>query len=561
MTVPSSAEMIERRSIPSTPLQAEWRNFRMLLGRLMDYLLDGFFDLSPGRESRRLFFVSISQAVIFLLYLYFQFSALIQNGFPLQEFFVAILNPSQATTQLTRAQVLLLAIQLLFPVIKGFVLIWLPREIALQLATLYQSDLLELEDLSISRQFILSASLYGSAQELGISEGEVEESSRRSPIYLIGGPGNVRIAMDSAALFELPDGRPHVIGPTGAVQRGTGRRNVSQETVAQLGGFERLRLPVIDLRDQFLGSPGESPESIRSRSRDGIPVEAHDVRFVFSIFRGRQNPSLRTPYPFEPRAVETLIYNLSSRVQEDEARPSVLSTNWKATMQTLIRSELARFMSTRPLNEYLASIGEPEVQQIQNRQHILEENLASVDPEEPARVSLPLTSSPNFTHRATLKSLFDRFTSEFANTAHRRGVELHWVGLGTWRTPSEIIPQHHEEAWRLSRENLQRGSEEALAAVEREAYIEEILRRIQSVPLGTFAEYAKESPRRIKRALIQEYCEQIKEARDLLMKRNERAPLSQQELQTLQTLAETIRKLESNAHFIGGQTGPLPPMP
>ncbi len=563
MSLPSSrtAEMIGQQSVPSTPLQAEWRNFLMLLGRFADYVLDWFFDLSPGREGRRSLLTGLLQAILFLSYSYFQYTTLIRNNFPLQELFVSILNPSLATTQLTRFQIFLLILQLLLPLVKGFVLIWLPREIALHLATLYQSDLFELEDLSISREFILSASLHGSTRVLYIAEGEVTESGRRSPIYLIGGPGYVRVAMDSAVLFELPDGRPHVIGPTGALHRDRRGSASTLENAAQLGGFERLRQPVIDLRDQFLGSPGETAENIRSRSRDGIPVEAQDVRFVFSIFRGGQSPTLQNPYPFDERAAETLIYNLSSRVQEDANRPSVLSTDWKTTMRTLIRNELARFMSTRPLNEYLASIGEPEVQEIQNRHQILEENLASVDPQQPARIPQPIHSPPNFAHRITIKNLFDRFTSEFANTAHRRGVELHWLGLGTWRTPSEIIPQHHEEAWRLSRENLQRGNEEALATVEREARIEELLRRIQSVPLGTFAEYASQSPRRVKRALIQEYCEQIKEARDLLVTKSERAPLSQEESRNLQLLASTIYRLERDAHFIGGQTGPLPPMP
>jgi hypothetical protein len=352
--------------------------------------------------------------------------------------------------------------------------------------------------------------------------------------------------MDSAVLFEYPDGRPHVIGPTPLPVR--------------LGAFERLREPVIDLRDQFLGSFTGEAERIRSRSRDGIPIEAHDVRFVFSIFRGGQNPTLQMPYPFQPSAVESLIYGLSSRVQDDERRPSALSTDWKATMRTMIRSELARFMSTRPLNEYLASIGDPEIQSMRNRATVLQENLREVDPDHPLSSS-GSESAPRFASRTDLKSLFDRFASQFASNAHRRGVELRWLGPGTWKPPAGIVLQHHEEAWRLSRENLRRGSAEAIAQLEQEAKWEELMRRIQSVPLGTFHRYyGKETPRRVKRALLQEYCEQLKEARDALLKKDKITPLSGEEALWLQSLARAIQTLEGGAHFIG-QTGPLSPPP
>ncbi len=542
MTTPAvrTGEILAREERPLTPLEAEWRNFRLLLSRLLDFFMDRFFDLSSRGQGRRALIVRF----LALLVLFALISLSIrQSSFPLQDLFTVLLNPLDIVAG-DRSQNLKLLWEFSWLFIKALALLGLAYVSALHVASIYQSDLFEFEDLSISRQFLLSAAFGGSTHILHIAEGEIAESYRRSPVYLIGGPGWVQVAMDSAALFEHPDGRPRVIGPT--VQP------------VMLGAFERLREPVIDLRDQFLGSLTGEPERIRSRSRDGIPIEAHDVRFVFSIFRGGQSPTLQMPYPFQPSAVESLIYGLTSRVQDDERRPSVLSTDWKATMRNLIRTELARFMSTRPLNEYLASIGNPEIESMRSRATVLQENLRQVDPDHPL-LSSGSEPAPRFASRTELKSLFDGFASQFANNAHRRGVELRWLGLGTWKPPAGIVLQHHEEAWRLSRENLRRGSPEAIAQLEQEAKWEELMHRIQSVPLGTFRRYyGKETPRRVKRALLQEYCEQLKEARDYLLKKGKIAPLSKDEALWLQSLAKAIQTLEGGAHFIG-QTEPLPP--
>jgi hypothetical protein len=541
MTTPAvSREILAQKEQALTSLQAEWRNFRLLLSRLLDFFMDSFFDLSSQGQERRALIVRF----LVLLVLFALLSLSIrQSSFPIQDLFNVLLNPLDIISG-DRSLKLIWEFSLFF--VKALALFGLAYVSALHVASIYQSDLFEFEDLSISRQFLTSAAFGGSTYTLHIAEGEVAERERRSPIYLIGGPGQVQVAMDSAVLFEYPDGRPHVIGPTPLPVR--------------LGAFERLREPVIDLRDQFLGSFTGEAERIRSRSRDGIPIEAHDVRFVFSIFRGGQNPTLQMPYPFQPSAVESLIYGLSSRVQEDERRPSALSTDWKATMRTMIRSELARFMSTRPLNEYLASIGDPEIQTMRSRATVLQENLREVDPDHPLPSS-GSESAPRFASRTDLKSLFDRFASQFASNAHRRGVELRWLGPGTWKPPAGIVLQHHEEAWRLSRENLRRGSAEAIAQLEQEAKWEELMRRIQSVPLGTFHRYyGKETPRRVKRALLQEYCEQLKEARDALLKKDKITPLSGEETLWLQSLARAIQTLEGRAHFIG-QTGPLSPPP
>ena len=93
----------------------------------------------------------------------------------------------------------------------------------------------------VARDFIWEVALTGSDKTIRIQQGEISEESRQSSNYLIGGPGRVIVDPDSVALFEKPDGTPHIIGPTGKEPRGR----------ATLDGFERFR-QAIDIRDQYV---------------------------------------------------------------------------------------------------------------------------------------------------------------------------------------------------------------------------------------------------------------------------------------------------------------------
>lgn len=595
MSHSSPVPLIPEPKAPRTPLRAEWENFIRLLTHALDFLHDYAFDLTRNGIQRRAMVVRNTYLIFFILVFFSSFWKF--AGDHLQNLITALLNPEMAAVLgiSLRAEVL---IALGFALRVGAILL-IPYFLAFYTASEYLSDLFELEDHAIAREFIQNAAFTGGTNVLYIREGEIAPETEKSPIVLIGGPGWVQIALDSAALFERPDGRPRVIGPTtvkvpptkirfwsprqrgatgieataapasspgsGAETRlGHGHAQLTPEAIAQeqeqeaeaffINGFERLRHPPIDLRDQFLGSPTGEPARIEGRSRDGIRVAATDVRFVFSVARSGLSPSMRYPYPFDPRAVEALIYGLSSRVSSGE-RASEPSLDWQNTMRTLIRNELSRFISEHPLSEFLASYGEPEVQRMQAIQNDLKQELQTVDPDHPATPPRKMDDNvPPFVPRPALKSLFDRFSSDFSTRARQRGVELHWLGLGTWETIPQIIPQHHEEAWRLSRENLLRGREEELRWLEEEAYRSELLRRIQSVPLSTFHEYFQlnpNKPRAIKRALLWEYCEQLKEARELYQKHSEIVP---------KELSQAIYWLERGAHFIG-QTGPLSPPP
>jgi hypothetical protein len=78
-----------------------------------------------------------------------------------------------------------------------------------------------------------------------------------------------------------------------------------------------------------------------------------------------------------------------------------------------------------------------------------------------------LKPPPDFTPRHKVTNLFAQFTE----AAHINGVELHWIGVGTWKTALEkdIVSEKHLDAWELSQNNLKSGNPEALYKAESEA--------------------------------------------------------------------------------------------
>src|SRR6266496_1961261 len=91
-----------------------------------------------------------------------------------------------------------------------------------------------------------------------------------------------------------------------------------------------------------------------------------------------------------------------------------------------------------------------------------------------------------FTPRYKITNLFSEFAEDFTRSARNSGVELHWIGVGTWKTPVEIVPEKHLEAWQITQENLRNGSDEALKKSENEAMLQKTASLIRSVPLETY---------------------------------------------------------------------------
>jgi hypothetical protein len=395
--------------------------------------------------------------------------------------------------------------------------------VAYRIAAIYLDDIFELKNVPLAARFIRQSAFATQYDLIEIKDGKEAPEYRDSPILLIGGPGMVRVYLENAALFEKMDGSPRVIPPTvrggepedegaestaGAPARFgplTGRRMVARrdggstppaDGVEILEGFERLR-SVIDLRDQVVEL------DVSGRTRDGIQVKAENVRLVFSVYRAGHQPTLTRPYPFEKEAVETLVYDNPPQ-------------NWTKTMEGLIRAELGNFIAQHTLSEFLAAINTPEIEsQIEEHRALQQEadQFAGVQSNPPVEMQEP----PAFVPRPRITDLFYDFTSRFAQTAHNRGVQLRWIGVGTWVTPDAIIPARHQNAWRITSENIARGNERALERLADESRLMALVGLVKEVPLKAFRELESKDgkPESIMRRLAEAYRGKLRAALDL----------------------------------------------
>jgi len=458
-----------------TALQKEQRLFKELSARLFDAILNGIFDLRPEKAARRssyltVFFVLSGFLVSIIHYPLSLWTAHISN------IFVSTLSTSSSPEQFNSAITSFasfLQTVITDPRILQYLPIFLaPFFIALQSAAMYLADVFELEDVGVARQFVRAVALSGSNETIRIKHGKVSDQHLDSPTYLIGGPGKVVVELDSIALFERADGTPHVIGPTGT-------KPGNKET---LDGFERFR-EAIDIRDHHITL------EVESRSRDGIPIEATDVRLMFSIFRGKNSePSPAVPYPFDEEAIKKIVYKAASRVTPELPNPSTFEFSWINNMTGLIRGRLGRFMSEHNLTEYLASIGSPEIEKVKEREDKITLQMQQLtQTEEPVEKKDP-KPLPEFQARYKIKNMFARFADDFSNQARNNGVELQWIGVGTWESPEEIVPEKHLEAWMLSQENLQNDSPGKMSGIEKAEITKKMRELIQKVPIGAFEE-------------------------------------------------------------------------
>ena len=510
-----------------TALQKERRISDELFARLVDAFLNRIFDLRPEKARNRMTYF----AFLFLIS-GFVVSMIVSPDHSLSEwieriqaFFLYLFNPGVAEAALGQGrnyvnEFFIFAWEALTDprTLQYLPIILAPFFIALHSAGLYLADIFELSDVSVARKFIMEVALTGSDDTLRITKGDIYEEHRSTPNYLIGGPGKVLVDLDSVALFEKPDGTPHVIGPTGKEKGGK----------ATLDGFERFR-QAIDIRDHYvdLRDQDDKSPSVKSRSLDGIPITATDVRLMFSVNRDGKKASTEEPYPFSSKAIEKLVYSAGSKVTPDQTNPSAFEFSWINNMIGLIRGKLGGFMSERNLTVYLASIGQPEFEKAKQREEVLTQQERQMTPssDEPAK-GREIKPPPEFTARYKITNLFTQFAEEFTKSARDKGVELHWIGVGTWKTPLEIVPEKHLEAWKLSRENLGRGSDDAFNNFENETILLKMMTLIQDVPVGIYNNKVISIDDRnyAMRTLLFSYRQQLIEVAELMKANGEAVP-------------------------------------
>ncbi len=192
-------------------------------------------------------------------------------------------------------------------------------------------------------------------------------------------------------------------------------------------------------------------------------------------------------------------------------------------MRRLIREEMRRFIARHRLGEFLANAGPVESfrESEENGQPGYDfDSTPAADSEESApgaglRASSTVREAPiDFVSRDALTDLFYRFTHGFSEQTEDLGVELKWIGVGTWETPSEIIPEQYLEAWQLSCENQLLGSRSAISTLRKESRNNELLRLIREIPVTSFERLSAKGlqPDEIKHELLLLYREKLRNA-------------------------------------------------
>lgn len=264
------------------------------------------------------------------------------------------------------------------PVLVTFLPIAAALWLGFRIGAHYLADLFELDDPSLASRH-LWPSLFGldvlSYPRLEVTTGNIDHLDPASPLVAIGGPGYLKIHLGHAVVVESLEGVPKVYGPA---------------RLRFLSGFERIR-EVVDLRDQV----GRVDE-VRALTRDGIEVRAREAQMVFRVYRGEgKERSLEDPYPFDEASIRHLVY---ARPVEEGGRH-----HWADALPERVRSEIQSFVERSTLEEFLALRPQPE--------------------EAPTRASFEIP-------REALTARFH--TPESARRLRDDGLELDWVGVGTW---------------------------------------------------------------------------------------------------------------------------------
>jgi len=314
----------------------------------------------------------------------------------------------------------------------------------------YLADIFELEDESVADSFIEEVA-FGSGfnEQITINEGKISAEDEHSPIILIGGPGYIQVNLDSVALLEKVDGTPEIIHTRGKPWH--------------LGSFERIReigksdeigkreYAIINLRDQFVRGL-----TVRSRTKDGIPLEAQDIKIRFSILRKpKEEAPEHDPFHFQESAVQSLVYD-QVIISPPPTKATGVSFPWDTTVIHLITTEIEELIKSRNLSEILSSISDKETDVINENELTNTQMRFEMTGEQTTINRTFSANTPKFETRAKITERF--YKQSFQDKAAQMGISIHWIDIGTWKLPNEIIVDELKNAWKLMRENAARRS-------------------------------------------------------------------------------------------------------
>lgn len=414
-------------------------------------------------------------------------------------------------------------------VLKRLVLAFAAYSIALNLAGIYLGDVFE-RSASVGRKFVFQAAFATRYDRINLREGTVASEDQESPMVEIGGPGAVVVELDTAVLVEGPYG--YRVIPSGDSQEN--RYGII------LDGFERIR------RGVLLTDREDTQKIIWARTREGVPVNVEDIHYRYSIFRNKQAASEVIPYPFDEQAVVSQVYK-----QSRPAKSVSETADWKTPLPrpifTPVARQISEFISSHSIGEILANIGDPELDAMSRREENIEvtsQHIAGTNGQGTTKV---LALEPG--RYVPRSDLTNRFNDErFKQIAQGIGFQINWIGVGTWVLPSSSILANHVDAWRLSRENFERGDEENLMRLQDDARLQESMRLLQE-RIGKFSQAQaehEENPRAVIGELLADYHELLLSGLDLFQRDGEDPPLEL--LDAIRVISERRGK---NVNWVG----------
>ena len=320
--------------------------------------------------------------------------------------------------------------------------------LARKMASLYLDDIFELHNEDLASQFLEEVTFGYGYDKITINEGRVVEKDETSPIILIGGPGAIQVNLDSVALLEKVNGEPGVIYPRKEAW-GLGRF----ERIREIGKFDEVgkrEYAIINLRDQFV-----SGLTVKSRTKDGIPIEAQDIKIIFSLLRKPKPEDADahdSSYLFDEEAVKALVYN-QTIITPVPSTPSAVSFPWDTSAIPLITSELEKLITSHSLSEILVTIGQKEIDLASNNDQTIAQMRVELTGQQTV-AGKKESSAPSFKSRSKITAQF--FEKPFKDKAAKIGISIEWIDIGTWLLPSTLILDKHKEAWNLARENAKK---------------------------------------------------------------------------------------------------------
>lgn len=371
-------------------------------------------------------------------------------------------------------------------------------------AATYLADVFEIEDETIASDFIEEIAFGYGSDRITINQGKISEKDEESPLILIGGPGYIQVNLDSVALLEQVDGTPEIISPRGEPWK-MGRF----ERIREIGKFDepgKREYAIINLRDQFVRGL-----TVRARTKDGIPIEAQDIKVLFSILRKpKEEAPENDPYHFQESAVYSLVYD-QAIITPPPSKASGVSFPWDTTVIPLINTELENLITSRNLSELLANISHKEIDAINENEATNIQMRVEMTGEHTSTEKSGGIKTPNFESRSKITAQF--FSKDFQKKAAAIGISIHWIDIGTWQLPSDLILDELKSAWSKLRVNADRRNSLKHAAKKHE--MNELTDLVNNVIVSNFSKSGSGSNRKLSQKEFLQFLDLIEEKSEI----------------------------------------------